>query len=229
MQNDENIEAADVDDKANNHVDELDQNFVEFYGGYFVHEAIMEFDEFEQELAKRRNKPFYIPNQKELLKYKDDLYFERTKEYHALKKYVQQHFFDGDAYQAEELCAEIHDVCELGFSLDNVFQAFERQGIVFEGEKQVQEVMQLVMDLSNNVRLWENNGFTPHELHSRTEQPMLKPLPDEPYHMMDKSGMTRKTTTATNQDGKTVVNKKIGRNDPCPCGSGKKYKKCCGA
>jgi uncharacterized protein YecA (UPF0149 family) len=21
---------------------------------------------------------------------------------------------------------------------------------------------------------------------------------------------------------------KIGRNDPCPCGSGKKYKKCCG-
>ena len=27
---------------------------------------------------------------------------------------------------------------------------------------------------------------------------------------------------------KTVVNEnKIGRNDPCPCGSGKKYKKCC--
>jgi hypothetical protein len=27
----------------------------------------------------------------------------------------------------------------------------------------------------------------------------------------------------------TVVNKqKVGRNEPCPCGSGKKYKKCCG-
>ena len=24
-----------------------------------------------------------------------------------------------------------------------------------------------------------------------------------------------------------VHNPKIGRNDPCPCGSGKKYKKCC--
>ena len=22
---------------------------------------------------------------------------------------------------------------------------------------------------------------------------------------------------------------KVGRNDPCPCGSGKKFKKCCGA
>lgn len=25
-----------------------------------------------------------------------------------------------------------------------------------------------------------------------------------------------------------VKDKKVGRNDPCPCGSGKKYKKCCG-
>lgn len=24
------------------------------------------------------------------------------------------------------------------------------------------------------------------------------------------------------------VKDKVGRNDPCPCGSGKKYKKCCG-
>ncbi|MBA9083855.1 hypothetical protein FHR92_000298 [Fontibacillus solani] len=26
-----------------------------------------------------------------------------------------------------------------------------------------------------------------------------------------------------------VASEKVGRNDPCPCGSGKKYKKCCGA
>ncbi|WP_418531070.1 SEC-C metal-binding domain-containing protein, partial [Hominenteromicrobium sp.] len=25
-----------------------------------------------------------------------------------------------------------------------------------------------------------------------------------------------------------VKGPKVGRNDPCPCGSGKKYKKCCG-
>ena len=28
--------------------------------------------------------------------------------------------------------------------------------------------------------------------------------------------------------GTIVKGKKIGRNDPCPCGSGKKYKQCCG-
>jgi hypothetical protein len=26
-----------------------------------------------------------------------------------------------------------------------------------------------------------------------------------------------------------VRSQKIGRNEPCPCGSGRKYKKCCGA
>ena len=30
------------------------------------------------------------------------------------------------------------------------------------------------------------------------------------------------------KSGTVIKGKKIGRNDPCPCGSGKKYKQCCG-
>lgn len=30
------------------------------------------------------------------------------------------------------------------------------------------------------------------------------------------------------KSGTVVTGKKVGRNDPCPCGSGLKYKKCCG-
>jgi len=30
------------------------------------------------------------------------------------------------------------------------------------------------------------------------------------------------------KSGTIVKGHKVGRNDPCPCGSGKKYKKCCG-
>ena len=32
----------------------------------------------------------------------------------------------------------------------------------------------------------------------------------------------------TEKSGTVVKGPKIGRNDPCPCGSGKKYKHCCG-
>ena len=39
----------------------------------------------------------------------------------------------------------------------------------------------------------------------------------------------QKQAQEISQDKSQSKNKKIGRNDPCPCGSGKKYKKCCGA
>ena len=36
-------------------------------------------------------------------------------------------------------------------------------------------------------------------------------------------------TPVKKQPVKKAAAEKVGRNDPCPCGSGKKYKKCCGA
>ncbi len=50
---------------------------------------------------------------------------------------------------------------------------------------------------------------------------------------LEREEVAKDATESHGGDGtkvnKTVVNKnKVGRNDPCPCGSGKKYKKCCG-
>jgi SWIM/SEC-C metal-binding protein len=45
--------------------------------------------------------------------------------------------------------------------------------------------------------------------------------PDEPENITD-------LEILLNPPKSTKVEKKIGRNEPCPCGSGKKYKKCCG-
>jgi hypothetical protein len=52
------------------------------------------------------------------------------------------------------------------------------------------------------------------------ELPAWETLLDEP---------TRKRLYRESKLSGTVIKeKKIGRNDPCPCGSGKKYKHCCG-
>lgn len=32
----------------------------------------------------------------------------------------------------------------------------------------------------------------------------------------------------TNLEQEPTIEKKVARNEPCPCGSGKKYKQCCG-
>jgi preprotein translocase subunit SecA len=75
--------------------------------------------------------------------------------------------------------------------------------------------MKLVMELSNNTRIWENNGHTPMEIFEKLEKPNMRPLPKVPFDFNATNVIDMKTR------------KKIGRNDPCPCGSGKKYKKCC--
>lgn len=51
-------------------------------------------------------------------------------------------------------------------------------------------------------------------------------LPQWENHLTEER---RKELYKEQKRSKTVVKgEKIGRNDPCPCGSGKKYKKCCG-
>ena len=42
-------------------------------------------------------------------------------------------------------------------------------------------------------------------------------------------GPRRRQRHRTNGNAPRVTGEKVGRNDPCPCGSGKKYKKCHGA
>ncbi len=44
----------------------------------------------------------------------------------------------------------------------------------------------------------------------------------------DLKGGEQKNSDHLKQKAKDDEGNKIGRNDPCPCGSGKKYKKCCG-
>ena len=55
-------------------------------------------------------------------------------------------------------------------------------------------------------------------------------LKSEIRHNIERKEVAKKMIT---NDGKDMVKKqkksdKVGRNDPCPCGSGKKYKQCCG-
>ena len=47
---------------------------------------------------------------------------------------------------------------------------------------------------------------------------------------LERKEVVKKTITNDSKDTKKVQakSKKVGRNDPCPCGSGKKYKNCHG-
>ena len=63
---------------------------------------------------------------------------------------------------------------------------------------------------------------------------MIQLVQDDDVERMEAQQRKRKVVTNRSDEADkparpvTRDEDKVGRNDPCPCGSGKKYKKCCG-
>ena len=85
------------------------------------------------------------------------------------------------------------------------------------------------------VRAYQMEGFDMFEQmsHDIWEETVGFLFNIERTENLQRKQVAQPTTTnkTDNEPQKTVVRKtkKIGRNEPCPCGSGKKYKKCHGA
>ena len=83
-----------------------------------------------------------------------------------------------------------------------------------------------------------NKGYIP--MREQTEQSVRQPSRPQQQQNRPKVDMSKlqasrmQAAAAAGQGDKGApspvhVEKKVGRNEPCPCGSGKKYKNCCGA
>lgn len=206
-QNKDHVSIDDVSTYLDQPTDDMTSSFVTTMQGSFVSDSIKEFNQFDYFKGLKGNKPYYVPDKQQLLKYTDHYYLEEPKEYHALVTFVDQYLLL-DEIEAENLCSNLYDICQLDFSMSSVTQELSRRDITLGDMKEADQLLKLITQLANNVRLWENNGFTPKELHESMEVPTLKSLKQERLKQQQPS-------------------EKIGRNDPCPCGSGKKYKKCC--
>lgn len=85
----------------------------------------------------------------------------------------------------------------------------------------LQQLVNALMEFMNTTRQWILKGHTPAEL-VQEEKKYLRPLPTKPFILGQPKGQPK---------GKVIdmpKRTKVGRNAPCPCGSGKKYKHCCG-
>lgn len=105
-------------------------------------------------------------------------------------------------------------------------------------KKKLQELVQAYMEFTNHIPRWILKGNTPREVFEQYEKPKLQPLPKTPFvypkpgSQPDKEGrvvpFSFNPTITGNPNQPATPPKKIGRNDPCFCGSGRKFKNCCG-
>ena len=157
--------------------------------------------QYKQLEKEQGDKEFYIPDFHEiemLYDYKYPLYEPDYQGYIAFLK--DEFHIDGDPLFT--IVFLTYRCLAYGGRISDVIEMIEDEGLVFSSEKAVRDFAPMIISLSNHTRMAPNCGYTPIEL---AEQRRVLSL-NKPVKKMQK----------------------VYPNDPCPCGSGKKYKKCCG-
>lgn len=104
--------------------------------------------------------------------------------------------------------------------------------IFFSDTAGMDKAISIVIDFANRLPKWILKGNSSEEIFLKHEQTNLKHQPPQIVMgpNMQKAGISisQEQVNALWNNRMASTSDKIGRNDPCPCGSGKKYKHCCG-
>ena len=159
--------------------------------------------------------PFYVPTKEQVEELFDRGSLISTESHAKLKDFIVE------TYGCDEASAEmrIHEIYEKinnrarVLDIADDFAAGDGSGIdyTFKTDEVQVKFLELLMEMSRDCRVRDNRG---HDWYEMTA-------------IMAKQN--RGASGAGSGKGNQAVKRvKIGRNDPCPCGSGKKYKNCCG-
>ena len=160
-QNDTQLSTQDVEAYLE---EDMSQAYVYGYQGHFVHETVMEFNMFKKLRKQKRKLPYYVPEKQELLKYADMLYYEKPKAFHQLQRHLEQRYFKKDPGKAEMLTQNIRWECLEGLNKKRFAALMASFEVVPKNQQQTSKIIDMVTELSNNLRRWELNGHTPKEL-----------------------------------------------------------------
>lgn len=216
--------------------------------GLFIHIPILKDGEFDYLLDQQMDKEFYIPSVQQIEEICSIGYEASSLAYKKLETFFMRKM-DMPYEHAVTWCLQVWANSYEGETPTDVINKMSEADIEFKSEKQMNEFVGLLMDAHNNTRMKENRGHKPSELARREfagGMPTIVPGSSHAAAMLrdaapylgdmgisvDLEGNADTITTAmypNGLEGNAVrVEKKIYPNDPCPCGSGKKYKKCCG-
>ncbi len=187
------------------------QNYFWWDPPYIVADYFMHDGEYEEYLKDRSKVDYYIPTKAELNYYMENEFDEENIYYKKMMKFLEN---SGqlDLRARENISVSIEVAATLDGSLQDIVDEMNDEGFNFDSFEEVNEFAQLFMNLSNTTRKWAIKGHKPVEL-AREKSKSIK---------------SKKDNVIPFPQAETTKTKKIGRNELCPCGSGKKYKFCCG-
>ena len=215
--------------------------------GIFVHLQLFEDAEFDYLLRQQMDKDFYIPSAQQIDEICRIGYEASSSAYKKLESFFTKKLkFSYE--QAVTWCLQVWANSYEGESPSKIINKMTEANIEFE-EKMINELLELLVTAHNNTRMKENRGYKPSEMvrkKSVDKMPTIVPASSNaaailkdaapqlqamgvPVDLNGNTDVIQTTMFPIGLNGEPIrVEKKIYPNDPCPCGSGKKYKKCCG-
>lgn len=215
--------------------------------GIFVHLQLFENEEFDYLLRQQMDKDFYIPSVQQIDEICRIGYEASSSAYKKLESFfIKKLKFSYE--QAVTWCLQVWANSYEGESPSKIINKMTEANIEFE-EKMINELLELLVAAHNNTRMKENRGYKPSEMvrkKSVDKIPTIVPASSNaaailkdaapqleamgvPVDLNGNTDVIQTTMFPSGLNGEPIrVEKKIYPNDPCPCGSGKKYKKCCG-
>ena len=169
---------------------------------------------------QQKGKPYKILPKMEFLRYADSQYYPVTSARTAMLKYLQRRAASL-TLSPEDFCAAIQSIIVIDAPMQEVVNIVQAEGLVFNKHWDIGEFAALYQNLNNSTHKHSNCGHTPDEL----------------FAMSDKGKRLAEGTAQIGQMSlfdmpaekpKLTIVGKPSRNGPCPCGSGRKYKNCCG-
>lgn len=221
-------------------------------------DASLLYTNFEQYLYMKelqRSKPFYIPDKREFLSYNDSSFCDTSEETALLQAFAVDHLhcdtLEGSALWREMVCFGR----KWRMPSKAVLGKLAQMGVSFDSDSARDRFLALFYAAQQAWRMQSNRGFTSGELKDKVlpyssspetiiydtdfKKALLRGTASAEELRMEILNMKVPNESIRNQlllelaKADAAINParkqaKIGRNAVCPCGSGRKYKKCCG-
>ena len=167
--------------------------------------------------------PFYVPTVEEV----EELYEQGSLLSRESHQKIMEFMKDSLGLDPDTAAIKVHDLYETvnnHMRVNDAVEAFihggsdpENDGDAFEfkSDEERFRFTELYIEMSRDCRIRDNRG---HDYYEMVAIMSAK----------DRAAVNGADSSASAGSGAQVRRVKIGRNDPCPCGSGKKYKNCCG-
>ncbi|MDC7290165.1 SEC-C metal-binding domain-containing protein [Blautia schinkii] len=185
------------------------------HGMQLIHKNYSEPYQLTELKRQQEGKPFYIPSRKEIemLGSEGFLPFDSTMD--DLRD-VFSNQLDMDYEDAQYFAAHMQRTFRAGFSVDDALEWMDENDMLFQAG--MEELFRKHLNaVFRHTRKRADRGNLP-KIQKGAEEPLKNDDSILPFYHQKENIV----------EFPVDVKKKIYPNDPCPCGSGKKYKKCCG-